>query len=236
MAVAITGCQSNSGDSGSGENGGGSSGDVGAKSATNDYKIPNPVRQLTLTGHAGDVTLSTGPGPITVSETIRYTDDKPVTSHTVNGGTALLNAEQCQHVRPVNGTCQVDWEIHVPVGTNLNLTSSSGDLSLSGIAGTVFAKANAGDVDARDLTSKSVVAESSSGDVRLAFQQAPDQVSATTAAGDITVGVPGGTGYAVNAQSSTDRPTITVPNDPKSPHRIKAKTSSGSIDIVTGEG
>ncbi|HZZ50778.1 MAG TPA: DUF4097 family beta strand repeat-containing protein [Pseudonocardia sp.] len=233
-ALALAGCGSSDEDnSGAGSPGGNA--DDGGTVATNDYKIADPVRQITVTGFGGDVTLSAGDGPIGVSETIRYTDDKPRTSHTVKGGVATLKADPCQHVRQVNGSCVVDWDIHAPAGTAVNLTSSSGDISVTGFAGPVFAKASAGDIEGRELTSKVVNATSNSGDVKLVFLQPPDQANAITSAGDVSIGVPPGTNYAVDAHSSTDRPNVAVPNAPNSPHKLKASTSSGAVDVTIGD-
>jgi hypothetical protein len=201
---------------------------------TTNYQIGQPVSQLRLDGNAGAVTLIAGDGPVTVTETARYTDDKPVTSHTVEGDTLTLTARECQRVRSVNGRCEVDWEVHAPAGTNVTLHSGAGDIAVTGFAGTVDARTESGGVRGRRLTARSVTAKSEAGDVELTFTQPPDQVKAGSSAGDVDITVPGGVGYDVRARSSTGDPEVDVTQQDGSTHKIEAKTGAGSIEIRNG--
>jgi DUF4097 and DUF4098 domain-containing protein YvlB len=200
----------------------------------NSYQISQAVTEISLKGNAGDVDVVAGNGPISVTETLRYTDDKPVTSHNVNGDTLALTSADCEHERSVNGRCQVDWEIRAPAATNLTLRSESGGITVTGFSGTVSARASAGGVQGRDLTSRSVIAKSSAGGVDLAFTQPPDQVSATSSAGGVDIQLPSRTGYDVHASSATGDPDVNVQQDDNSPHKINAKTSAGTIEINNG--
>lgn len=206
----------------------------GSQVEQNAYTISDPVTQLHLTGKAGSVSVVAGDGPISVTEKLRWTDSKPSTSHNVAGGTLTLTNDGCSQERSVNGRCEVAWEIRAPAGTNLDLTSKAGGIKLTGTAGTVVAKTSAGGVDAKDLTSKSVTAQSRAGGVELRFTQPPDLVDASTNAGGVEIEVPAGTGYAVQADSNTGHPEIDVQQDGNSPHKIKASTNAGSIEITNG--
>lgn len=206
----------------------------GSQVAQNSYTVSDPVGQLRLDGKAGAVSVVAADGPISVTEKLRWTDSKPTTSHDVAGNTLTLTDSGCAEQRSVNGRCEVDWEIRAPAGTNLDLNSKAGGITLTGTAGTVVAKTSAGGVDAKDLTSKSVTAQSRAGGVELAFAQPPDLIDASTNAGGVEIEVPTGTGYAVDADSNTGHPEIDVQRDNASPHKIKASTNAGSIEITNG--
>jgi Putative adhesin len=255
VALACVGCQpvQVNGSGGSSQSNSGTNGSDGHVD-TSSYSISQTVGEINLEGQAGNVDVVVSDGPISVTETARYSDDKPPTSHTVNGTTLTLTEGECQQTRMVNGRCQVDWEIHAPAGTNLTLRSGSGDITVTGFASTVSAKTGSGNVKAdrlagREITAESssgnvnltfaqppnqVTASSSSGDVDLTFAQPPNQVTASSSSGDVGIKVPGGTGYDVQARSSTEDPDVSVTQDNNSPHKIEAKTSSGSIKINKG--
>jgi Putative adhesin len=206
----------------------------GSQVAQNAYTINDQVTQLHLDGKAGAVSVVAADGPISVTEKLRWTDSKPTTSHNVAGNTLTLTDDGCPEQRPVNGRCEVAWEIRAPAGTNLDLNSKAGGIELTGTAGTVVAKTSAGGVHAKDLTSKSVTAQSRAGGVKLRFAQPPDLIDASTNAGGVQIEVPAGTGYAVDADSDTGDPEIEVQRDNASPHKIKASTNAGSIEISNG--
>ncbi|HEY2207237.1 MAG TPA: DUF4097 family beta strand repeat-containing protein [Pseudonocardia sp.] len=242
LVPLVTGCvqsggsseQSNSvnGAGSTSEPGSGSGSDEGPNSR-NDYQVTQPVGQITLDARAGSVNVIAGPGPVSVTESLRYSDDKPATSHQVTGDTLALREDGCRQERAVNGRCEVEWEIHAPAGTRLRLTTRAGGIDLSGFTADVAAETYSGGVDGRDLGGRTVTATSRSGKIRLGFTQPPDQVTATTKAGGVDIEVPAGTSYAVRAETKTGQPDIDVPTDAGSPHRIDASTSAGSIDIGT---
>jgi hypothetical protein len=240
-ALALTGCTFSHGvsiqhnsitSSDSSSSGDDDTGDAHTDHAS--YSIQQPVGQLSLNNPAGSVTVTAADGPITVSETAKYTDDKPGTSHTVSGGTLVLTNSGCPEERVVNGRCEVDWEIRAPAGTNLDLESDAGEITVTGMSGSIRARADSGGVSGRGLTSKSVTAKSDAGGVHLAFTQPPDQAKASSDAGGIHIELPSGTSYAVAAHSDTDNPKIDVAQDSGSPHRIQAKSDAGSIKIKNG--
>ena len=83
------------------------------------------------------------------------------------------------------------------------------------------------------LRSKNVVATSSAGEVRLDFSAPPDRVHTRLGAGDLTVLVPNdGTAYWVEADTSLGDTSVRVPTDPRSPQRISATSSAGSVRVA----
>jgi DUF4097 and DUF4098 domain-containing protein YvlB len=120
----------------------------------------------------------------------------------------------------------------VPPGTTLDLDSNDGGIHLVGVSGKVTAHSSAGSVRAEDLRSTTVTASSSAGGVHLSFSTAPTTVDASSSAGSVSVTVPDdGTTYAVDAHSSAGTAHVDLATNPKSPNRIKAQSSAGSVRV-----
>jgi hypothetical protein len=198
------------------------------------YRIDQPVGALNLDARSGSVTVTAAPGPVSVTEQLSYTDDKPATSHRVTGDTLALREDGCAHVRSVNGRCEVDWEIHAPAETALSLATHAGTISVTGFGGPVELSTHSGGIKARQLSARTVRAESNAGGVRLTFVAPPDEVTAASNAGGVRIELPRGTSYAVRADTGTGDPDVEVARDAGSSHRITARTDAGSIEISNG--
>jgi hypothetical protein len=212
-----------------------SSGD--GTSSRSTYTVDDTVHTISFQGRAGHVkvtaaTSGSGAGAIGVTERASFTSSKPVTSHDVSGDTLELREEGCPD-RPVNGPCQVEWDITAPAGTVLDLRTNAGGIEVDGMAAQVKATSDSGGVEGHDLTSRQVNAKADSGGVELDFSQAPDDVTASTDAGGVTVTVPGGTSYAVQAGSDAGGRSVDVQEDASSPHKIVAKSGAGGVEIST---
>jgi hypothetical protein len=111
-----------------------------------------------------------------------------------------------------------------------NLSSTSGDITLGGLTG--------------DLTAHTV-----SGNVMLAWISFSDRIDINTTSGDVTLGVPAGSGFRLDAGSTSGRITtdhpVTVQGSTSGPGRrslagdvgsgagsVKVRTVSGSISIA----
>lgn len=210
---------------------GGSALDSGSHVNTTSYTISQPVTQLTLDNLSGTVSVTSADGPVSVTETLTYTDDKPGTSHQVTGDTLALASTGCPRVRALNGRCQVRWEVRAPAATNLRLSNESGGLTVRGMSGTVTAETQSGGVEGRNLTSRSVTATAQSGGVKLTFTQPPDQVTASSQSGGVDVVLPTGVSYAVQTDTQSGGQRVRVPTDSSSPHKISASTQSGSVEV-----
>jgi hypothetical protein len=146
--------------------------------------------------------------------------------------------------------CSVDLVVRVPpdfdirahssaddveardVSGQIRLTSSAGEVRVDGAAGILSLRSSAGGVEAVRLRSSVVDATSSAGDVRLRFVTAPDDVRATTSAGDVEVALPAGSGpYAVDASTSAGDERVDVPTDAGATRRVRARSSAGDVRV-----
>jgi Putative adhesin len=140
------------------------------------------------------------------------------------------------------GDCGLDGTLAVPAGTALNLSSNGGNLSVSGLTGSVTLHSDGGDVTAQsltgdiavstnggnilgeDLSGQDLTAHSDGGDVTLTFSQAPVKVSVSTDGGNITVTLPHNQdGYALSTGTNGGN----VSTDPS------VHVNSNSADVVT---
>jgi DUF4097 and DUF4098 domain-containing protein YvlB len=74
-------------------------------------------------------------------------------------------------------------------------------------------------------------ADTAAGDVELDFSVAPELVDASTASGDVDVGVPEHGIYRVEADPGTGDPHINVKTDPAATRIIRAQTASGDVTV-----
>lgn len=100
------------------------------------------------------------------------------------------------------------------------------------MSGPVGLRASSRSVRAEALTSDDVVVDASSGHVELQFATPPRRVLVDASSGDVVVALPGGP-YAVDAETSSGDEQVDVPVDPASARAVRARASSGDVDVVT---
>lgn len=141
---------------------------------------------------------------------IRITDvGGPVDLASTNDTISVTGAEGAVTLRTTNG--------------RLSVYDSSGPLELRTGNGSI-------DVDGVDASEADVA--TSNGDVRLAFSNAPDRITATSSNGRVGITLPADApAYAVNASTSLGSTDIGIRTDPGADRTIAAATSTGSISI-----
>lgn len=230
-ALPLLGACQTSGDSVSVGPNSNSGTDAAGTADTASYTVGEPVARIVFAGRAGDVRVTAKDGPIGVTERARYTATKPVTSHATNGDTLELKEIGCPN-RPSNAQCQVAWEITAPAGTVLELETNVGDIDLDDMSGKVTVRSGVGKLTSASLASKQVNATADTGDIRLAFTVTPDEVTATTDVGDVRLDLPSGA-YAVRTSGNVGDENVRVRVDQSSPHRIKATSDVGDVEITS---
>jgi hypothetical protein len=224
--LASAGCAGSSAGSGS------ASSTTTGSSTTADrqsYEITEPIDALVVDARAAAVIVEGGDGPVTVDETYHFDDDKPVTSHRVEGSTLHLTDEGC---RNDDVRCDVEFRVHLPAAARTAITSQAGAVRLTDLTGEVSVSTRAGGVEGRGLGGDEVSVETQAGAATLEFTQAPSVVNASTDVGAIEVRVPGDTSYAVDVQTTVGRSEVSVPRDPTSPHRIRIRTTVGAVKVA----
>jgi DUF4097 and DUF4098 domain-containing protein YvlB len=239
--------------------------DIGMASYHVHQAIPLDHGRLVASTGGGDITVrQQGPAGASVAQltgTVQYSLVRP--DLTVNGTGITL------HCRLFTGNCGLNATFDVPPGTPLDLdsgggnmqisdtqstvtlTSSGGDVSLSGsgsaatvdsgggnlsvsrLGGIVNFTTSGGDVDGSDLTSPRVTTDSGGGNVTLTFTTVPAEVDVTSSGGDITIVLPHGTTeYAIKETTSGGDYGASVPRNDLAAHKITVNSGGGNVSIT----
>lgn len=199
---------------------------------TSSYDVTQPVTRLVVQDGAGNVHVSAGSGSstlIAVTEAQSYRGSPPNSSHTVSGGTLTLT-----YSCPNGGDCGIDYTVTVPAGLSVQVEADAGDVSLAGLGGAVQVRADAGDIRGSALDSPRATMTDSAGNVMLAFNAAPGDLSVLADAGNVEITVPGSAGYAVTANTAAGNTHVDVPTSTGSAHVIEAQSSAGNVSVLTG--
>ncbi|MFE5805425.1 DUF4097 family beta strand repeat-containing protein [Streptomyces sp. NPDC056491] len=217
--------------------------DGARRKATADATVTEAVTAVRVAGaRAGSIEVTPGTGPgVTIRRTVHYREGAaPTPGQKVTDG-VLTFTDGC------STSCYVDYRLEVPATATVELESTSGDISVAGVAaavvtadsGTVRAeriggplkvRTSSGDITATGLSAPSADVHSDSGDAQLEFTGAPSSVLAETTSGNVTLTVPPAPYRVAVSTSSGDR-DVTVPDDASAPSRLSAKTTSGDVRI-----
>ncbi|MDN3026496.1 DUF4097 family beta strand repeat-containing protein [Streptomyces sp. S.PB5] len=171
------------------------------------YTVTDKVRALDLDTKGGHVELIvTDAESVKVTEKFSYSDDKPATSHQVEGGELRLTGGGCD-----TGDCSVSYRIELPAETQLRVDSGGGHITGKGLAGPARLRTEGGHVD-------------------VSFTKAPDRIYAASGGGDITVQVPGGP-YAVSIDAEGGKSETAVDNDPNAKRKIEVRSDGGDVKV-----
>ncbi|HUL26525.1 MAG TPA: DUF4097 family beta strand repeat-containing protein [Streptosporangiaceae bacterium] len=208
------------------------------------YPISPAVHTLVISNRVGDVHVTGGAGPVSVTERISYRHALPATAHTLRAGTLTLTGT-C----PISQACDVEYHVRVPPATtvriddrvgNIRLVAltgqvtvhiSAGGIALRSLSGAVQVSDHAGSINGSGLSSATTTMSSYVGSINASFSAAPATVAATTSIGSVSLRLPAGAVYAVHASATVGSIHVTVPQASNSTHRITARTGTGSITI-----
>ncbi len=200
----------------------------GTHQATARYQITTPVSTVVIVSHVGNVTVTGGSGPgVSVTQQAYYSKTAPATTRTVSG-TTLTVTYDC----PTQLICGVAYTLAVPRSAVVRVTAGAGSVRLTGLAGSITAKADVGLINATGLTSASVSLTTRVGGISASFAAAPTAVRATANVGAITVHVPGTTTYKIAADARVGKTTVSAPQSASSGHAITATTDIGAITVA----
>ncbi|MFI9061691.1 DUF4097 family beta strand repeat-containing protein [Streptomyces sp. NPDC053429] len=199
-----------------------------SKTDQSSYDVNGTITSLRVDDYAGAIEVVPGTDSAAkVTEKYAYTDGRPQTTHSLNGGELVLKNSGCG---PDADTCSVRYRVEIPANATTHLTLGGGDITVRGLSGTTYATSEGGSVAVADSSAKTVTARVGGGDVTVTFAGVPDAVDASTEGGDATVRLPQGA-YAVDATTEGGRRAVGVKTDPSSPHKVRAHTEGGDVDV-----
>lgn len=202
---------------------------VGPKEHTEvNYDVTEKVTSLHLSSGSGDVVISesdrTG---IKVTESLYWSNDKPVAEHKVEGDTLTMSYE-CNGKW---GNCGVNYRIEVPKGLSVRLDAGSGDVTLRSLSGALEAENGSGDITGNGLTGKKLYAKNGSGTIELVYTAEPDSIEASNGSGDTTITLPQGA-YDVSTDVGSGDVKVEVTDDPNSARKVTLTSGSGDVNLL----
>ncbi|NBE95583.1 DUF4097 domain-containing protein [Nonomuraea sp. KC401] len=199
------------------------------------YDVTDKVAALHVGTDAGTVeVVQSDRRGIRVTERLTWRKNKPETSHKVKGDTLELTFA-CPTTwgwGAIGDSCDVNYQVEVPEGLQVKVSSDSGTLTLKNLSGDVDALTDSGTIGATGLTGRRVVTRTDSGDTNLAFTGRPDQVTTTTDSGRTVIEVPRGP-YNIVARTDNGDKDIKAPSDPSAQRTIELNSDSGDLAVVT---
>ncbi|UNO42243.1 DUF4097 family beta strand repeat-containing protein [Streptomyces sp. MST-110588] len=202
------------------------------KKSERTYMVKGGAKEISATTSGGNITVIAtdgDSGAIRVTERYRYSEQKPVTEHSVANGRLTLKQKN-DDCGGTSLTCTVSYDVRVPRSMITDLHTDGGDVVVRGLAGDIGAETEGGDVTIEESSAKKATARTSGGDVDAEFTGVPDRVDGRTSGGNVTIRLPKGS-YAVDATTSGGTRKVSGPTDGRAPHKIKAHTDGGDVSV-----
>jgi len=191
------------------------------------YTVTTRVTTVVIKGGAGSIDVTgSSRSTIGVSEHASYGKTPPTAKHVISGTTLTLS-----YTCPSEFVCSVSYDVQVPSGVAVQVSTAAGPITLTSLAAPVSAQTTAGLITAISLSSPTATLKSNAGGIDATFSAAPSSVHASTNVGPISLAVPGSAAYQVNTHAYVGSSTVTVPKSAASPHVISASSDLGSITI-----
>jgi hypothetical protein len=207
---------------------------------------------LSIDAALGDVHIVPGKaGEITVARRLTYGLQRPFVEERIDGDTFRISDRRC--AAEVAFGCEIGWLLQVPRDLDVEVTTQTGAITVSGMSNTVKVvsesgevrvlassgklvtlRSRTGDVTAQNVSSEQVVATTIKGNVSLAFRTPPSLVVGRSETGDVGLLLPDGDErYRIEAKSLQDGSlTVTAKDDPDSRRRINVRSTKGDVSVL----
>jgi hypothetical protein len=199
---------------------------AGLGSSRVNLAVPLHGRTAAVSVDEGDISVGPGPaGQLRVHGTLHYSLIPPKLTWQRSRSAIALQA-RCQV--PV-GVCSFNYAVTVPPAVRTELSTSAGNLTASGLAGTVALSTDSGDIEAAGISGHATVSDHS-GNITVTSPSGP-RVLIMNDSGDIT-----GTGVSSRQLTAQDQSGDITVVFTKVPDLVKISDSSGNIKLVLPPG
>jgi hypothetical protein len=175
--------------------------------------------KLTIVGTAGSAVTLTG--------SLNWTGRAPLIRTRRNGSTLHLTYRCAPH-----SPCTENYRLAVPRRTALVLRQPSGQVTVSGLSGSLRIIARSVNVAARDLRDPALAAVITSGHLSASFAAVPRRLSVALTHAQATVWLPGRAGYAVRTQVTSGYVRVGVRRSPAPAPTVTALVDSGELNLL----
>jgi hypothetical protein len=202
------------------------------KHTTTKYVYPvGKVRRLVLdVPQGGDVHVTTGRSVLLV-ERRRTVEGRAVHAKRRLRKGVLTVSDTCGgHDVFGRAVCAADFDVIVPAGVALDVSTSDGDVTVDGRPTSLRVSTIDGDVEVRGCVVRSTL-QSQNGDLNVTTSCAPTTLVVGTSDGDVAIRLPAGR-YALRTLTSDGDVHVSgVIRDPRARRVVHVSTSSGDIDV-----
>ncbi|MFJ6510703.1 DUF4097 family beta strand repeat-containing protein [Streptomyces sp. NPDC091406] len=211
--------------------------------------IGSTVRNVELTVDSGDIDVDVvgqGERP-ELHKTLTTSFRTPEETVRQDGDTLYVTTRCGDGV----GECASDYDLTVPAGTRITVSTRLGDVSVQGVQASVEGRTEMGSVHLERITGERIVAVSKTGAVTLkdvVFDTAEattrlgdvlvedidpfEKLTASSRTGDVEVILPKEAGpFAVNAETELGDRKVTVGQDSSSGASVDARTGIGDVTV-----
>ena len=206
-------------------------------------------KTLSVDAVIGDVHIVPGKaGQLGVARRLTYGLRRPFVEERIDGDVFRVADRPCNAAF----ACEVRWLLQVPREVEVDVTTRSGSINVTGMSNSVklvtetgsvrvdapggklvTLRSGTGSVSALNIRSEQVVATSPKGSVSLAFRAPPSLVVARSETGRVGVVLPDGDQtYRIEANSQDGSRTVTAKDDPKSKRRINVRSNKGDVSVL----
>ncbi|MEU6717642.1 hypothetical protein ABZ897_39770 [Nonomuraea sp. NPDC046802] len=221
-------------------------------SAFSERSIPFTQDEIRIKVTKGQVNVHILPGEageLLVNRRLRWSGERPDVSDIWDTGTRTLRLEAvCPgYDQPEGPICQADYMLFLPPETDVDASTTVGDLNIDGmfgdvrltsvsgtinavrVSGDLWARSGSGLIQANLLKGDRADLEIGSGDVYASFADPPANVRAVVrTTGDVTVLLPEGD-YDVTTEAA--RTALDVDKAPGAPRKVTAEAPNGTVRV-----
>ena len=206
-------------------------------------------KMLAIDAVIGDVHIVPGKaGQLGVARRLTYGLRRPFVEERIDGDVFRVADRPCNAAF----ACEVRWLLQVPRDIDVEVTTRSGSINVSGMSNTVklvtetgsvrvdapsgrllTIRSRTGLVKAENIRSEQVVATSPKGAVSLTFRAPPSLVVGRSETGNVGIVLPDGDeSYRIETSSQDGSRTVTAKDDPGSKRRISVRSNTGDVSVL----
>jgi hypothetical protein len=196
---------------------------------TTSYRVLGDLAGIRLDLGDADVEIDGDATAVEVRRVDRFAYGAPSRERrSVTDGTLSISS-RCPD--QVLGSCRASYRLAVPDNVPLEIQTSGGAVSVTGVRASVSINTGSGPVTASGFCGFLLRASSDSGDVRALSECSADRLELRSRAGDVRAVVPSGR-YQIDAQSESGSSRIRgLTSAPDAPFQIQALSTSGDVSV-----
>jgi hypothetical protein len=192
------------------------------------FNLAMPVHGPAVAVSVDEGDVSVGPGPagrLRVHGTLRYSLVRPQLRWQRSPSTIALHS----HCRVPTGLCSFAYAVTVPAGGRSEVSNASGNVTASGLAGTVTLSTDSGDIHATRISGSATIADHS-GDITVSSLSA-GRALIMNDSGNIT-----GRGVSSQVLTARDQSGDITLAFTAVPRQVRISDSSGNVKLVLPPG